>query len=352
MKTPKAKKLPSGNWNVQIQIDGKRHSCTGVTKKEAQDKAKMLFAGAQFEKKIPLTLGAAIDKFIESKSSVLSPSTIRGYTTIRNNHFPTIINKNISELTSDDIQLAIGNLVIEGKSPKTVKNAHGLLSAVLKAYRPGFILSTKLPQKKKRETVIPTEEEMQKIWKKAKGTDYELPILLASWLGLRQSEIKGLKYSDIRDGRIHIQRAVVKGKNGSVEKGTKTVAGDRWVTLPEEISVLIINSRKNRKPDDYICPMSASAIYENFVRICEKAAVGPFRFHDLRHFAASEAHALNVPDKYAMKRMGHSTDNMLKTVYQHTMRNKEDEFGAIIDQKMADLYKSADKNADEKRRMS
>ena len=38
MKTPKAKKLKSGNWNVQIQINGKRYSCTAGTKKEAQQK--------------------------------------------------------------------------------------------------------------------------------------------------------------------------------------------------------------------------------------------------------------------------------------------------------------------------
>ena len=31
---------------------------------------------------------------------------------------------------------------------------------------------------------------------------------------------------------------------------------------------------------------------------------------------------LNVPDKYAMERTGHSTNNMLKNVYQHTMDDK------------------------------
>ena len=31
---------------------------------------------------------------------------------------------------------------------------------------------------------------------------------------------------------------------------------------------------------------------------------------------------LNVPNKYAMERMGHSTNNMLKNVYQHTMDDK------------------------------
>lgn len=33
--------------------------------------------------------------------------------------------------------------------------------------------------------------------------------------------------------------------------------------------------------------------------------------------------ALGVPDRYAMERMGHATPNMLKTVYQHTMQEKQ-----------------------------
>lgn len=35
--------------------------------------------------------------------------------------------------------------------------------------------------------------------------------------------------------------------------------------------------------------------------------------------------ALNVPDKYAMERLGQATQNMLKTVYQHTMQDKREE---------------------------
>ena len=74
MRVPKAKKLNSGSWRVQIQIDGKRYSCTAPTKKEAQDQAKQIFAGVEMEKRLPLTVGKAMDKYIEEKTGVLSPS--------------------------------------------------------------------------------------------------------------------------------------------------------------------------------------------------------------------------------------------------------------------------------------
>lgn len=61
MKLPKATKLKSGNWRIQIQIDGHRYSCTGTTKKEVQDKAKRIFAGIEIEKRLPITVGRAMD---------------------------------------------------------------------------------------------------------------------------------------------------------------------------------------------------------------------------------------------------------------------------------------------------
>ena len=339
MKVPKPTKLKSGKWRVQIQIDGKRYSCTGYTKKEAQDKAKQIFAGIEMEKRIQLTVGKAIDKYIESKTGTLSPSTIRGYKAIRRNYLQDLMDLNISDLTQTDVQLAISYDSAEGKSPKTIRNAHGLLAAVLDVYRPKMILRTRLPQKKKFEPRIPTEDEMKKIWKAAKGSDYELPILLASWLGLRMSEILGLKFSDIQNGRIHVHSAVVRNDKGKrVEKGTKTTSGDRWIKLPETISYLINNKRNDKVNNGYICPYADNTIYKNFIKICEKAGVEPCRFHDLRHFAASEALALGVPDKYSMQRMGHKSDNMLKTVYQHTMDQKIEEFGDMIDRRMEELY--------------
>ena len=37
MKTPIAKQLPSGNWRVQIQVDGQRYSCTAESEDEPSE---------------------------------------------------------------------------------------------------------------------------------------------------------------------------------------------------------------------------------------------------------------------------------------------------------------------------
>ena len=332
MKTPKPIKLPSGTWRIQIQTGGKRRSVTGKTKKEVIQKAKEIYAGYQLEERSPLTVGKAMDKYIESKDCVLSPSTILAYKRYRTTYLQDIMSINLSDLTQEDVQRCVNEEYKHGKSPKTLRNAHGLLSAVLRAYRPAFSLHTTLPQKTKYEVRIFTEDEMQRVWQISTGTEYEIPILLASWLGMRMSEILGLRYEDINGDKIHIQRAIVRGENGEVEKPPKSISGDRWVKCPEEI-LNIIGTGEGR-----IVPMTSIMVYKGFLRCCDEAGVDPCRFHDLRHFAASEAHSLGVPDKYLMRRMGHKTDNMLKTTYEHVMRDKEDAFSDLIDAHMRELH--------------
>lgn len=331
MNIPKPRKLPSGSWRIQIQVDGRRYSITDKDLKTVKQKAKELYAGFQIEPTSNLTLGQAFDRYIESKDAILSPATILGYKRIRKNLLQGLMNQNISRLTQEQVQRAINEEYRLGKSSKTIRNAHGLLSAVLREYRPTFVLRTTLPQKEPHEIRILTEEELVRIVESA-TPKYQLPILLAAWLGLRMSEILGLKYEDISNGRIHIQRAIVTGENGPTEKGTKSFSGDRWIRCPE-----MILSRISAGEGYIFEGYTTAMIYKGFISACRKANIIPCRFHDLRHFAASEAHSLGIPDKYQMKRMGHKTDNMLKTVYQHTMREKEDAFADLIDEHMSQL---------------
>ena len=119
----------------------------------------------------------------------------------------------LSDLTQEAIQKAV-NKMARIKSPKSVRNAHGLLSAVIAEYRPDMILRTTLPQKQKYDVSIPTNEDIERIMAAAKGTEMELPVLLAIWLGLRASEIRGLTWDCISGDTIHIRQAIVEGESG------------------------------------------------------------------------------------------------------------------------------------------
>ena len=326
---PRPVELPSGRWRCQIMVDGRRIDVIEDDPAVAHAKALAVKVGLLEEAKPvqALTVGEAIDRYIESKDAVLSPATVAGYRRIRENALQAVMSIRLGELTQERVQRAV-NQMARDKSPKSVRNAHGLLSAALAEYRPDMVLRTTLPQKQKYDASIPSDEDIGKIMQAAAGTDMELPILLAVWLGLRVSEIRGLTWSCVSDGIIHIKQAIVEGENGPEIKGTKTYSGDRRLRLPTYLADLIA---VQPHIDDHIIHMSGQAIYKRFTRMCEKAGLPHFRFHDLRHANASVMLALGVPDKYAMERMGHATSNMLKTVYQHTMRSKQDEVADMVD---------------------
>lgn len=316
-------------------VDGRRKGRTFDTEKEAVYWAAGIKARAKEAEKSPLslTVTAAVDRYIESKDAVLSPSTIKGYRQVKGNLMGGIALVKIEDLTQENVQQWVNGLARE-KSPKTVSNAHGLLSAVLKEYRPSMALRTTLPQNVKTNIQIPSEAELRAILAAARGTKYEIPIVLAVWMGLRQSEILGLTWDCVDGDTLHIRRAIVMGENGPVEKGTKTYSGTRALHLPEYLRRLL-EAAPHR--GQHIVRMSGKAIYSGFSRICEKAGVPHYRFHDLRHTNASIMLASGIPDKYSMKRMGHATNNMLKTTYQHVIKEREAEYDQQIDDYFKDL---------------
>ena len=237
---PRPVELPSGRWRCQVMVKGKRLDIIEDDPAVAHAKALAVKAGLLEEEASPreMTVGQAIDRYIESKDAVLSPSTIAGYKRVRANALQNLMDIRLPELTQEMVQREINRMSKE-KSPKSVRNAHGLLSAALSVYRPNLVLRTTLPQKKRYEAAIPSGEDIEKILKSAEGTRMELPVLLAIWLGLRASEIRGITWDSIEGEYLHIKQAIVEGEHGPTVKGTKTYSGDRKVRIPRYIMLLI-----------------------------------------------------------------------------------------------------------------
>lgn len=335
----KAKQLPSGAWRIRVytgtDINGikKYISITKDTKKEAEYMALEIQTGKNNNNMhtTNMTLSDTMLKYINIKAAVLSPSTISGYHRIHKNYFSSLANIKLSKITSEMIQLSINELSMK-HSPKTVRNIHGLLSAVYKEYNPNFILNTTLPQKQKYIPTTPTMQDIQNIVKIVKGSDIELPVFLALWLGMRMSEIRAITWNDIVDSNLHIRNAMVYVDRKNIIKATKSFSGTRTVNIPPHI-LNMINAQN--KDTQFVINMSGQSIYKKFVKLLKDNNLPHFRFHDLRHANASIMLMLGIPDKYAMERLGHSTTNMLKTVYQHTISEEKE----IINNKIDNYFK-------------
>ena len=98
----KAKQLPSGSWRVQVQKDGKRYSFTSKDKETAKENARTFLKVKADVTAMPL--GDAIDSYIELKRNVLSPSTIKGYENIIDNHLNSLLLIWLDRLTEKHLQ--------------------------------------------------------------------------------------------------------------------------------------------------------------------------------------------------------------------------------------------------------
>lgn len=186
-------------------------------------------------------------------------------------------------ITQEKVQQEINSMAKE-KSPKYVRNIHGLLCSVLKEYHPSLILRTTLPQKIKYEAKIPDKTEIQRMLQFVKGTTVELPVYLSIWLGLRSSEIQGLRWDAYTGDTITIKEAVVMVDRQPVSKGTKTYSSKRTLTVPPYIQKLI---ESQPRTSEYIVTQTRDHIYKRFSKLCKENGLQHFRFHDLRHANAS-----------------------------------------------------------------
>lgn len=319
----KIEKLPSGSYRVRKTINGQK-----ITK---------IFDHKPSQKEITIALAGEIDniapktsfiscarKYIEAKDRVLSPDTVKLY----NNYANVVIPKwfsdtKINEITQIQIQTVINDYAVDHK-PKTVRNLHGFISAVLKTYRPNMNIRTTLPQNQKYEPYVPSTDEVKSILEMAEGTQYHIPFQLGI-LGMRRGEICALTMDDIDGNTITIDKAMaINDNNEYVIKPTpKTEAGYREIYIPDTLRDEIIF--EGRIYDGY-----PNLLLKALHRFQKKLGIPSFRFHDLRHYYATYAHSMGMSDADIMESGGWASDYCMKNIYRHAKKDKLQENQAKV----------------------
>lgn len=308
-----AHKLPSGSWRVLAFDEGHRKSFTAETKRQAEYLA-LQWLTERKEKRNPVnrTVADMMDRYIEERSNILSPTTITGYRCIRRQYFQDLMDRKVSDLSASDVQMEI-NKMAATLSPKSIRNAVGFLNSSCDLH---FKLT--LPKKEKKIYKTPGVEGIKHIIAKTKGSDIEVPVLLAVWCGLRMSEIRGLRFDHVFPDRIVIDQAIVDVDGVPVVKGTKTKESTREIEI---IPWLYERIMREKNGGEYVTEMKGQMIYAHFKKLTDNAC----RFHDLRHANASVMMMLGVPDNVAMERGGWETESIYKKTYAQAMEESRKE---------------------------
>ena len=154
-----AKKLPSGSWRCLVydytDENGKRiyRSFTSddpspAGKRKAEALAAQYAAEKEQKKRSSdkSLFSDHMESYITSKEAVLSPATIRGYRNIQKmllRDYISFCRIEVRKISQDDVQMVINSLS-RSKSPKTVRNYHGLIASVIGS---DLALKTSMPQK-------------------------------------------------------------------------------------------------------------------------------------------------------------------------------------------------------------
>lgn len=325
----KINQLPSGSYNARVRINGKIRSFTASSEEEvywAVKEAKML---KNRKESVGISVAEAVQNFINSRRNIVSPTTTASYEKWARDRFKCLHQIPVGNITQQILQDAVNNecglTTYKGKpiSPKTVINAYGLYhSAITRARTDNFHPNVTLPKLVKTYKQLPSPAD---IMKTVHGTDIELPVLLAMWMSLTESEIRGIKVSSIRDGVLYIEESIVTVDGKSVSKSAaKEYDRNRKNKIPAYIMGLIEQTDAWKNGSGYIEPRTGNALYKRFNRVLEDAGLPHMPFHQLRHEFASVALLLNIPQKYIMEKGGWKTNRILESVYQHTFSSEMD----------------------------
>ena len=289
-------------------------------------------------------------------------NTYYSYRGAINNHIiPKIGNITLSLLNTAHIQ----NLYeqVAENSYSTFRNVKIVVESGLKyalnkqliSYNPaiGIKVSKKLSVKnreykpKKEKTL--TEEQLKLLIQKCKGTSIYLQVLFSGLMGLRVSEVNGLKFSDVDfiNKKLKVQRqlGIVANSNkkdykvntySKQEIPVKTLSSNRELDIPDIVFDTILEQRKiyeknkHRRLNDktnpfqdlgYICcssygrPRSKSYNFPHFKKILKENNIPNIRWHDLRATYATLLMKNKFSLKAISKRMGHAKLIITADVY-------------------------------------
>ena len=305
-------KLPSGHYRLRKMVDGKLYTRTFDHKPNQSECEKAIASCLKDKPTLSMngTVRQCVKGYMESKSNVLSPSTIKGYTSMFKQIDDSFMDIKMEDLTLPMLQNEV-NRYAQDHSPISVSNYSGFLTSVSRLVGLG-IQSPTLPTKERSVAYIPSKNDIKRIVDYFKDTEYEVAILLTLY-GLRRSELMALTLDDLSGSTLTINKAKVEALKGEwITKTTKTTDSTREVIISDELADKI-------RKQGYIYRRSVGYLRDLLYKAQSDLDIPHFPLHKMRHFFASYMHDQGYSDQQIMSAGGWKTNQVMRSVYQHAL---------------------------------
>lgn len=302
-------------------------------------------------------LHTAIKEWMEQyKLNSVKPATydrlVTSYNALLN--YP-IADKDIHDLSAEDIQSYINSLVGDGFALSTIKKQYHLVGAYLKYANTEGILphpiqnNVKLPspsavKKKKREVLgysKPEQIALKRILCSREKTGYSAALLMME-TGLRVGEALALTWDDVLWERraLRVNKTLIRlahRRRMEVQDGAKSYTSNRTIPLSSDaMRMLEAMCMSAEDLHGYIFadadgkPISYEAIRYQIQRACAKAKVPYKGQHAFRHTFATNCYYRGCDVKILSKLLGHSDVTITYNVYIHLFGDALEEMRSVI----------------------
>ena len=296
------------------------------------------------------------EEWLASAHALEASSRARVEIVLRNDLLPHLAKQRLAEIDPDAVQRLVNGWVKRGWAPATVRKSYYILSAIMRAakaknhIKKSPCVGIDLPKVQRDKMGFLTPEELHRLAEEVPDR-YKTLVLTAGYLGLRWSELAGLKVDAIRflSRELDVREKLVE-VGGHLRSGApKTEASERTVTMPAFLAdALAEQIRRWPSAEGYVFtspeggPLRKNFIAREFRPAVRRAGLPhafarsktdglcacglakgsptharPLRFHDLRHSAASIAIAQGAHPKVIQQRLGHASIRTTLDRYGH-----------------------------------
>lgn len=326
-------------YEAVIVIDGRKHTRTATTKREAEkalDALREKAAGGTAPTR------ELADSFLTRWLEFISPpsvevSTWKGYESkVRLYLLPSIGRVPLERLGPQHFDSLFREMSKRGLSASTVgqtrRIAHTAMQQALywRLISSNPVALTRSPRNERRERSTLSPSEAMQFIDSVQGDRWEALWTVAACLGLRQGEILGLQWDDVGPAHLNVRQAM---KPGFVLGTTKT-RQERKVPLPDFVVKSLLQHREiqtfaSRNPvwDNRLNlvftradghPLLGTVVTQRLYKLLDRAGLQRISFHDLRHCAASLLIARGVNARQVMSILGHAHLDMTLSRYAHS----------------------------------
>ena len=330
--------------------DGRRLRCVRTFRRlEDAERALAEFLQLRAARAAPeradLTLGEWLERWLRD---FIRPNrertTVHGYECMIRGHLvPALGSVRLSALSGAHLQAYYADCMAAGLSRNSVRKHHVLLHTALEAaVRQGLVRENAtccaLPpaREQPRHRYYDTEQ-LRTLFRACAGDPLEVPIKLAGYLGLRRSEICGLKWRSVDLDACVIRICEVRTAVGglAIEKPPKTSSSLRRLGYGgvDDLEELLVRLHQNWErarhecrgfnPEGYVAvtaegrPWGPDALGSHVAAFIAAHGLPPISLHGLRHSFASVANSRSVPMFTISKALGHSSTSITSAVYTH-----------------------------------